>query len=798
MTRVEQVVRAAQRRRLARRIISLLGPALAIGAGAALLGALVDRLIGPGLDWWLWLAGPIGLAALVALGWATLTRGGAIDAAVELDTALRLRDRLGSALVLRAAAADDAFAKMAIDDAEEAARGVRVERAIPLRWGNSWAAWPALALAAWAVGFFLPAFDLLGARRAEGSPAQDAARMALAEQLREIVEEVQPPSPDAPQTQRAEDLARGEDDILNDLAEQLLAGAKDSDEVRAEAVDRLNESAEELARRAEQQALREQAARELFNALNNEKGGENGDGAPGAGDALRDRLGQGDLAGAAEAARELEAQLDEMTEEERRAVAEHLEQTAEALDRAASQAERQADAQTEADRQPLEQQGLSREAAEALQSETDPRALQQALENAGMDPEAARRLAEEAARRNAERQARRDAAKDARDAAKEARDLLPDLRKPAVPKSGGADDQPPDQRDPAQAPPREPRDPFAPLNQPPPPANTGNQDPSKRDPQKGEGEGKRPEQQGEPQPGGAPDQNQGSQQSQPGNQQSGGGKQGQQQGKGSQQPANSSTGDSGQGGKGSQGGEQSSGGSSGGSSPGGSSPGGSSPGGSSSGGGGAGSEPGQGSGAGERLDEMAQRAERARRDRERADRLREAARRLGESPGDQEQNLLDRWAAEQAKQTGAGAGPQGGSGDRAGGTTPDLPDGYKGTDTVDARRGGSEGRVAREWINPDAPPTRGGQISDRPMVDGLREAQESAQKGVEERTIPNRYDPVLRKYFEKAVRRAKDAEGKEPAPSEPAPPAPPAPPTPAAKDAAPEKKPKDDTPPQKP
>jgi len=793
MTRVEQVVRAAQTRRLLRRLVSLLGPALTIGAAAALIGALADRLIGPGIAWWMWLAAPVGLAAVIAVVVAFVGRGGPLDAAVEVDTVLRLRDRLGSALALQSAAGDDAFAALAIEEAEQAAGEVRVERAVPIRFGNSWVAWPALALIAGIIGFFVPSLDLLGANEASASPAEDPKRVALAEELEEIAKELEPEPVPVPEGAEAADLGPKNDEVLDALSKQLLEGSKSAEEARADAVAHLNKTAEELAREAEQRALKEQAARELFNSLNKEGESES----QSAADALRERLASGDMAGAAEAARDLERQLEQMSEAERRAVAEHLERTAQELEDAAAEAEQRAAEQAEADREPLEQQGVPPEDATDLQIETDPEAIREALEKQGVDPETAERLAQEMARRNAERKAREEAAKEARDSAEEMRDLLPDLRKPPAQKTGQPDDQPADERDPLQAPPQEPRDPFAPLN-PPKAPNTGDGDPPNRDQQKNDEAGKRPEQRGDPQPAGTPDQNKGSQQSSPGEQQSGGGQKGppQQQQQGQQQ--------------GQQGGEKSN-------SPAGlrkgegqkptdkqdpnapeqqqqgdgqcENPGAGSSGSNPGGGAGPGKEERQGdqpgqqgaSGGGreglsEQFDRMSREAREAEAQRKRAERLRDAARQLG---GEVTPGQSNEWGLDRERLPGRSGGEGSDNSERPSGpgSRPRLPDGFKGTDEVDARRGAESGSVVHEWSNPDAPIARDGAVSNRPMSEELLEAQESAQKGVEERTIPNRYDPVLRKYFEKALKRAKEAEAEgkkaEPTPA----------PAPAAKDA---------------
>ncbi|MBL8991109.1 MAG: hypothetical protein JNJ48_05965 [Phycisphaerae bacterium] len=176
---------------------------------------------------------------------------------------------------------------------------------------------------------------------------------------------------------------------------------------------------------------------------------------------------------------------------------------------------------------------------------------------------------------------------------------------------------------------------------------------------------------------------------------------------------------------------------------------------------------------------MADRGRQAQQDARQAEQLREQARRMLEGATPQEREQWRRMAEELARDQrersrGEHSGdrpdlpgegeradrlgvPGAGPGAEAGGRTPNpnsraLPDESGPTEIVDARRRpesdqrGPE-RVVAEWLGRgDRTPTPEQQATAASII---REAAASGQKAVEDRTLPNRYDGLLRRYFKR-------------------------------------------------
>lgn len=199
----------------------------------------------------------------------------------------------------------------------------------------------------------------------------------------------------------------------------------------------------------------------------------------------------------------------------------------------------------------------------------------------------------------------------------------------------------------------------------------------------------------------------------------------------------------------------------------------------------------------EKLRDMESSKEDAARDRRSAQEMRERAKRMLENASPEQRRKLEQWAKELAKEQrdsgdqqgppqargqgeqdqrrGGGEGhpertdgsvaqnepgvPTEGSGTAAGnearragardGTEP-APGTFR-TDTVDARprEGGTpnDGRIAGEVTGnskPGAP-----MLSQAEAVDAARRARDAAQRAIDDRTIPGRYDRLLRRYFKR-------------------------------------------------
>ena len=128
IARTRKLARNASRRRFARDLLSVTGPAMTIALAGSLVGILTDRLIGPGIDWWL-IAGPAaGIALVASLAIALRRRTGDLEGASEVDRSMLLEDRLSSALALAERDPENPFVQMAIDRRSRSGSGVRGSR----------------------------------------------------------------------------------------------------------------------------------------------------------------------------------------------------------------------------------------------------------------------------------------------------------------------------------------------------------------------------------------------------------------------------------------------------------------------------------------------------------------------------------------------------------------------------------------------------------------------------------------------------------------------------------------------
>jgi hypothetical protein len=413
---------AAARRMLLQRLVRRAGVALSVGVGAVCAGVLADRLIGPGLEqrtWWFILGG----VAAGAGAWSAITawrkRPRAIDGAIVADSRLGLRDALSSGLELshRAASGDDAFARVAVEDAEAIAREAPIARATPIRFDNCWALWPALATASVALTFVQP-LDLLTDKRARIEAAERVAEASSADKaieeaskaLEEIAasgdsptEDNAPPSP--AEAQRLE--------ALNKLREQLSSGAKSSDDARAEAASELSRAADAAAREAQQESQSQESVAKAMSGLKPEELGA----ADSPAKRLAEALQSADADAAARTAEGMSKSLSEMTPAQRREEARRLSTLAKQLEELAAQKQRDAESPREAE-QELTRQGVSEQEAKSLSENADPKTVEDELKRRGFDEDTARRLAEKMATEKTERESRKRAAEELNDTAK--------------------------------------------------------------------------------------------------------------------------------------------------------------------------------------------------------------------------------------------------------------------------------------------------------------------------------------------------------------------------------------------
>lgn len=480
MTRARSIANRARRRRMLRSFVRWAGPALLVGSVLALIGAITDRLIGPGLPWWIWIAAPTAAAFAIGLMRALVEAGTPLSAAAELDAALRLHDAIGSGIALEDRAGEDPFAQIALEEAERLAVRADVRSAFPLRFGSSWLAWPLVGAAAAAVAAFVPPLRLLHDQRAEAVRIEQAAQRADAseaiQQLAQELQELAPPEPDlTADTPRADRLR-----ALEELERQLTRGETSADEARSKAAGILGDLASEMDRSSQLAEQRADAARRMLSEA--AAGAANTSESPDVAD-IADSLRHGDIDRALQSLDDLQNRINELPPEDRERTARALEDLAEQIALEAEKQQQRAEENAEQrERELLERAGFPPETADSLDDNLTPEELIDQLRERGLDEQSAERLAEQLARERTARDATRDAAEYTEDLSEALHDAADDIRRPQPPTP--PTDQPADQ-DPAST---EPRPEQQQKQQPTPDPNQPREpgDPDQRRPGSGE------------------------------------------------------------------------------------------------------------------------------------------------------------------------------------------------------------------------------------------------------------------------------------------------------------------------
>lgn len=263
MRGVHKTILATRQRLFLALLIRHCGTGLAVGASVGLALTCLDRLIGLPTDWW-WLAAiPTLAGAAVGFTRALIGRPGNLIAAGTLDDNLALSDRLTTGLTLPAGQ-DAAFTTLALAQADAAAAQASPRRAVRIRLGNAWYAWPIIAGAAASVGIFAPRLDLLGREQLARRESVERSRQSdVADRIAEAVQAIAPAAPaDSGPEARPEQLAE-----LDRLREELESGTLSADEGTAKAVQELQEVAQTAQRSADDAAARQQALSQSLSRL---------------------------------------------------------------------------------------------------------------------------------------------------------------------------------------------------------------------------------------------------------------------------------------------------------------------------------------------------------------------------------------------------------------------------------------------------------------------------------------------------------------------------------------------------
>ncbi|RIK64187.1 MAG: hypothetical protein DCC65_14855 [Planctomycetota bacterium] len=253
MSILEKQVRQARRRLWLNRWLRIWGWCL-FGSGCiwtALL--LVDRLLG--IDFpleWLALGGAC-ISLVVSVVWLACTQDPELAAAIELDRAAGLRERVSTCLEVPSA--DDPFAAAVHADAERSVAGLSARRLIPVQWSGSLSYGSAMLIVA-ALLLLLPEFDLLKKKEAQ---AGLQSQIAAASRMREVVAQPVSALSQLAEKQGDEELNKQIKELENALKPDVQ---KDPDVLRRETVKQLDKL---------QDALKNKANEDRFKALDETK-----------------------------------------------------------------------------------------------------------------------------------------------------------------------------------------------------------------------------------------------------------------------------------------------------------------------------------------------------------------------------------------------------------------------------------------------------------------------------------------------------------------------------------------------
>jgi predicted transcriptional regulator YheO len=372
------------------------GILLLSGITAALVWAIVQAVQFNFQGWHLLLAAGIVMLILAILE----TRMHAVDtlgAAVKLDEAAGVRERISSAIALPASS--DPFVQATHRDAERVAATVHVPSRLPLivPERTPWSA--AGILAVLGIFLFLPQFDLLAQ---EEQRTQEADRLAQREEQAEVIEAVNR------ELKQVSDLAKSHP-ALAEVADELdpldVPDGPDAtpDDVRRDALLKLDNVADKL----ESKLMNSDASmiEQLKKNLSKLQPPNSGDDAA---SELSESLAKGDLDAAGAVMEKLKQQLEAQAKSGDAESQAKVKELAAKLDELAKQLEKVSD--NEALEKALENQaGMSPEQAKKLienlaeQGITDPKALEKLLQQQlgeKLTPEQLQKLAQKMAQNN--------------------------------------------------------------------------------------------------------------------------------------------------------------------------------------------------------------------------------------------------------------------------------------------------------------------------------------------------------------------------------------------------------------
>ncbi|MEM7230229.1 MAG: hypothetical protein AAF432_15590, partial [Planctomycetota bacterium] len=370
MTATTALIRKAKRRIRLNRMVRWGARGLIVGIVLGVIAVLVERIVG--LQWPI-LTAPATACAGLAIGLfvAIVRPTPTLDAAVRIDRALHLGDQIGSAVALNDADAaqwqDEAGSALVRKQADHIASRLDLRSALPVELTGDWGLALVLAIMLGGIVMWMPR---RGGDEIALTPAEQAAQQVEINEEREAlaatIDDALDPLEDLLDEETSPEV-RDQLETLDRLAEQLNQPVEamdaDLDRVREDVATRLDEVAEDL---------RDDADRELaaVDDVTRQFAGMPERDVPMSAEDFEDALRRGEFGRAAEAFDALRQQQDELTDEEREQLADHLRDRADDVESQQDFAELEQRERRRALEQTLRDEGIDDELARSLIDDT--------------------------------------------------------------------------------------------------------------------------------------------------------------------------------------------------------------------------------------------------------------------------------------------------------------------------------------------------------------------------------------------------------------------------------------------
>jgi len=391
MSMLHSQVGRARRRLMANVLMDSAAVGVLAAAATWAVILLIERLFAVGISLAATVIGAGALALVVTLAGLLLRRVRPLEAAVVLDGAAALKERLSTALTVERSA--DPFARAAVQDAERAAGRVHVPACLPLK-SPKLLPWSlATVTTAALLWLFMPQFDLLAGSKPKEDPAAKRAAEVERKNITQAVNQ---------QLNKVKELAK-ESPELAELAKELPKldlpdrATLTPEDVRREALKRIDSVTEKL----EQQKSAEKfgsldEVKRMLSKIEQKQGKSTAD-------KLQNSLSQGDMQSARKALEEMKQQLQEAAksgdaEAQKKAaeLAKQLEALSKELRKVADRTQVEKDLENKAGLTPEQARKLLDDIAKMDPKQIE-KELQRQLGEKGMNPEQIRELAKKIA-----------------------------------------------------------------------------------------------------------------------------------------------------------------------------------------------------------------------------------------------------------------------------------------------------------------------------------------------------------------------------------------------------------------